>query len=229
LYDAAMKLTPLRDDFTIDADDYKCGNGVVIANPNAPTSLALNGEEIEKIVRNNPDGVVLIDEAYMDFADVKNAVFLTEKYENLLIVRTFSKSHSLAGLRVGFAIGSPALTGSLIRVKDTFNSYPLDLLAQIGARAAILDRDYWDKTRKHIIATREETTARLRKLGYRTLDSQANFLFMEAKDAKGLYEYLLNSKILVRHWNKPRISGFLRVTVGTDSEMEAFIECVKRF
>jgi len=228
MYDVGVKITPLRDDFTIDVDDYKRGNGVIIANPNAPTSLALSGAEVEKIVRNNRDGVVLIDEAYMDFANAESAVLLTQKYENLLVVRTFSKSHSLAGMRVGYAIGSSTLTGGLRRMKDAFNSYPLDFLAQTGATAAIRDRDYWDGTRKRIIATRGKTAERLRELGYRTLDSQANFLFMEAKDAKGLYEHLVNRKILVRYWDKPRISGFLRVSVGTDSEMEAFIECVKR-
>ena len=229
MYDVGVKITPICDDFTIDPDDYKHGNGVVIANPNAPTGIALGVAEIEKIARNNPDGVVVIDEAYIDFANVESAVSLSPKYENLLVVRTFSKSHSLAGLRVGYAIGNPTLIGGLNRVKDAFNSYPLDSLAQIGAAAAISDRDYWDKTRKRIIATREKTAERLCELGYRTLDSQANFLFVEAKDAKKLYEHLFNSKILVRYWDKPRISGFLRVTIGTDSEMEAFIGCVKRF
>ena len=229
MYDAGMKITPMRGDFTIDPDDYTGGEGVIIANPNAPTGIAMSIEKIEKIVRNNPDGVVIIDEAYIDFANVESAVSLSAKYENLLVVRTFSKSHSIAGLRVGFAIGSRALIDGLVRMRDAFNSYPLDLLAQIAAKAAISDSDYWDETRKRIIATREETAERLRELGYRTLDSQANFLFMEAKDAKKLYEHLFNSKILVRYWDKPGISCFLRVTVGTDSEMEAFIGCVKRF
>ncbi|MCL2709035.1 MAG: histidinol-phosphate transaminase [Defluviitaleaceae bacterium] len=234
MYDVGEKITPLRDDFTIGADDYKRGNGVVIANPNAPTGIALGVPEIEKIARNNPEGVVVADEAYMDFADradVESAVSLTAKYENLLVVRTFSKSHSLAGMRVGFAIGSRTLIDGLRRVKNAFNSYPLDFLAQTAATAAILDRDYWNETRRQVIATRGKTAARLRELGYRTLDSQANFLFMEAKatkSAKELYEYLFNNKILVRYWDKPRISGFLRVSIGTDSEMEAFIKCVEK-
>ena len=229
MYDVGVKITPLRDDFTIGTDDYKCGDGVVIANPNAPTGIALDIAEIEKIARNNPDGVVVVDEAYMDFANVESAVSLSAKYENLLVVRTFSKSHSLAGLRVGFAIGSRALIDGLELVKNAFNSYPLDSLAQIAATAAISDRNYWDVTRKRIITTRDETAERLRELRYRTLGSEANFLFMEAENAKELYDHLFKSKILVRYWNKPRISRFLRVTVGTDSEMEAFIECVKRF
>ena len=229
MYDVGVKIIPLRDDFTINSDDYRHGNGVAIANPNAPTGVALGAAEIEKIARNNPGGVVVVDEAYMDFADVESAISLTKRYDNLLVVRTFSKSHSLAGLRVGYAIGNRALIDVLHRMKDSFNSYPLDTLAQIGAAAAIADRNYWEETRKRIIATRRETTKRLRELGYRTLDSQANFLFMEAKEAKKLYEHLFNNKILVRYWDKPRISCYLRVTVGTDSEMEAFIECVKRF
>ena len=229
MYDAGMKIMPLRDDFTIDTEQYRNGNGVMIANPNAPTSIALGAAEIEKIARNNPDGVVIIDEAYIDFSNVESAVSLLKKYDNLLVVRTFSKSHSLAGLRVGFAVGNAALIDCLHRMKNAFNPYPLDMLAEIGAAAAISDRDYWDATRKRIIATREKTAERLRELGYRTIDSQTNFLLMEAKEAKKLYEYLLNGKILARYWDKPGISRFLRVTVGTDSEMEAFIECVKRF
>ena len=229
MYDVGVKIIPLRDDFTIDTDGYKNGNGAVIANPNAPTGIALDITEIETIARNNPDGVVIVDEAYMDFANVRSAVSLAAKFENLLVVRTFSKSHSLAGLRVGFAIGSRELIEGLNRVKNAFNSYPLDSLAQIAATAAISDRDHWNETRGRIIATRDEAAERLRELGYRTLDSQANFLFMETPRAKELYEWLYNNKILVRYWDKPRISGFLRVTVGTDPEMEAFLECVRRY
>ena len=229
MYDVGVRALPLGDGFAVNPDDYKGGNGVVLANPNAPTSLALGLPAIEKILQNNPGGVVLIDEAYVDFADVGSAAPLCAKYKNLLIVRTFSKSHSLAGLRVGYAIGGQPLIEALQRVKDAFNSYPLDLLAQTGAATAILDRDYWEQTRNRIIAAREQTTHSLRQLGYNVLDSQANFLFMEAPRAKELYEHLMQHRILVRYWDKPRISGFLRVTVGTESEMEAFIQCVSRF
>jgi len=229
MYDVSAKILPLDDNYAINADDYRDGNGVIFANPNAPTGMALTLAEIERITRNNPNGAVIIDEAYMDFAQVENAVSLTKKYENLLIARTFSKSHSLAGLRVGFAVGSKALIGGLQRMKDAFNSYPLDMLAQIGAKAAILDVEYWNMTRNKIIATRNKTTEELRKLGYTVLDSHANFLFMRAENAKKFYEHLAANKVLVRYWDKPRINGFLRVTVGTDAEMEGFLQCVKRF
>jgi len=144
-------------------------------------------------------------------------------------VRTFSKSHSLAGLRVGYAIGHAALIDGLQRMKHSFNSYPTDLLSQLGAAAAIADTAYWDETRRRIMATRERTAAALRALGYHVLPSQTNFFLVRVSDAKGLYEHLLAHKILVRYWNKPRLSDFLRVTVGTEEEMEAFLSCVKQF
>ena len=228
MYDVGTKIIPLNGDFTVNISDYKDGAGVILANPNAPTGLALSLSEIEEIVKSNPRGVVIIDEAYIDFASAASAAGLIEKYGNLLVVRTFSKSHSLAGLRVGFAAGDKKLIGALRLAKDAFNSYPLGLLAQTLAKAAISDVDYWEESRRRIIRTRDETTARLRKLGFRVLDSQANFLFMEAENAKDLYEYLLSEKILVRYWDKPRIGRFLRVTTGTDAEMEVFIKCIER-
>jgi histidinol-phosphate aminotransferase len=191
--------------------------------------VALTLSEVESIVRSNPGGVVLIDEAYIDFAQAGSAVPLTQKYENLLVAQTFSKSYSLAGLRAGFAVGNPSLIDGLQRVKDAFNSYPLDLLAQTGAEAAILDVDYWNETRSRIITTRDKTMTELRGLGYDVLDSQANFLFAKSIDAKRLYDHLLGRKVLVRYWNKPRINEFLRITVGTGEEMEVFIKCVKQF
>jgi len=229
MYDVGLTRLPLGNDFTIDPDTYKGGKGVIIANPNAPTGIALGLSDIEKIAQNNPDGVVLVDEAYIDFADVESAVPLIAQYPNLLIVRTLSKSHSLAGLRAGYAIGSEILMEGLRRVKDAFNSYPLDLFAQAGGAAAILDTDYWNQTRQQIIKTRNQTADRLRELGYPSLPSQANFLFVEAANAKGLYEHLFAHKILARYWDKPRINKFLRVTIGTDTEMEAFIQCVSQF
>ena len=229
IYDVGVTSVPLCGNLTINPDDYKGAAGVVLANPNAPSGIALSLSDIEKILRNNSDDVVLVDEAYIDFANVGSAVPLIAKYENLLIVRTFSKSHSLAGLRVGYAIGARVVIEGLRRIKDAFNSYPLDLPAQIGAAAAILDKDYWEQTRSRIIATRDQTIQRLRQLGYRVFDSQTNFLLMETTNAKSLYEYLFGNKILARYWDKPRINTFLRVTIGTDDEMEAFIQCVSRF
>ena len=228
MYDVGAKIAPLNKDFTINANDYKDADGVVIANPNAPTGIALTLAEIEKIVRDNPNGAVIIDEAYIDFAREESAVVLNAKYDNLLVVRTFSKSYSLAGLRVGFAVGGKELTAGLRRMKNAYNSYPLDMLAQIGAKAAIRDVDYWNETRKRTVEARDKTAARLRKLGYNVLDSQTNFLFVEAENAKELYESLFADKILVRYWDKPRIDKFLRVTVGTDAEMEALTKCIEK-
>ena len=229
LYDVKAETAPLNLDFSINISDYKGAGGVVIANPNAPTGIALAFADVEEIVRNNPGGVVMMDEAYIDFSSVESAVSLIRKYENLLVVRTFSKSYSLAGLRVGFAVGDLALIAGLERVKNAFNSYPLDLFAQVGATAAIRDIEYWNETRSRVIATRDQTRERLRELGYHVLPSQTNFLWMELETAKGFYEYLWNNKILVRYWDHPRINRFVRVSVGTDVEMEAFIQCARRF
>lgn len=226
MYDVGMKFVPVREGFEVAAEDYFDSGGVVLANPNAPTSLALGLDEIEAIARANENSVVLIDEAYIDFARAESAVALVKTYENLLVVRTFSKSHSLAGLRVGYAIGSPQLIDGLRRVRDAFNSYPLDMLAQTAAAAAISDTDYLRETTARVVKTRDFVIAELRK-NFRVLDSQANFIFMEAADAKKFYEFFLQNKIIVRHWAKPRIKNFLRVSIGTDADMEAFVRCIK--
>jgi len=228
MYDVGLKQQPLRNDFTLDINDYKDANGVIIANPNAPTSLALGAFDVEKLLRQNPNGVVLVDEAYIDFANIESAVSLLG-YENLLVVRTFSKSHSLAGLRVGYAIGSPQLIDALRRVRDAFNSYPLDMLAQIAAIAAIQDWAYTNETALQVAITRDKTAGRLRAMGYHVLPSQTNFLLMAVPDAQGLYNHLLKNKILVRYWNTPRLCGYLRVSIGTNTDMEAFIQCVQEF
>ena len=229
LFDVGAKRLPLREDFTIDHAAYRGAMGVVLANPNAPTSLALSLPEIEEIVRENPNGVVLVDEAYIDFAKAESAVSLIRKYENLLVVRTFSKSHALAGLRVGYAVGQASLIEGLQRMKNAFNSYPLDMLAQIGAAASIRDTAYWDETRRRIMRTRDRVANELCKLNFPVLDSQASFLFFQANRAKDLYEHLLAQKILVRYWNTPRLSDYIRVSIGRDEEMEAFVTCVKQF
>ncbi|MCL1877927.1 MAG: aminotransferase class I/II-fold pyridoxal phosphate-dependent enzyme [Defluviitaleaceae bacterium] len=230
MHDAGMEFVPIGADFSIDAGAYKNGNGVVIANPNAPTSLALPLADIERILQQNPDGVVIIDETYIAFAREGSAVALVGRYKNLLITRTFSKSHGLAGLRVGYAIGQPHLIDGLRRARDAFNSYPLDLLAQTCAAAAVSDRDYFIETTGKIIATRERVIAELRKMGCRVISSQANFIFMESSDASALYDFLCENKILTRHWNKPPgLENFLRVSIGTDDEMEGFLQCVNRF
>jgi len=233
MYNVGAEFVPLKEDFTIDPADYTGGKGVVIANPNAPTGIAVGLDIIEKILKQNPGGVVLVDEAYIDFSDIPSAVELLPKYENLLVVRTFSKSHSLAGMRVGYAIGQPHLIDGLMIVKESFNSYPLDIVAQTTAAIAISDKDYLKTTCEKVIATRRRTIEALEEMGYAVLPAQGNFIFMDVSSrqegAKGLYNHLLESKILARYWDKPRINNLLRVTIGTDEEMEKFILCVKHW
>ena len=231
MYGLGARLLPVGEGFDIDAAAYSGANGVIIANPNAPTGLALGLDEIEGIIKANPNGVVLVDEAYIDFADIESAVKLLPKYENLLVVRTFSKSHSLAGMRVGYAAGNTGLINGLMRVKNAFNSYPLDRLSQEAAAAAVRDEAYWNDTRTRIKATREKTVSGLRELGFVIGDSQANFLFAGIRPGltgKEVYEYLLGHKILVRWWDKPRISNHMRITVGLENEMEALVNCVRQ-
>ncbi|MCL1842659.1 MAG: histidinol-phosphate transaminase [Defluviitaleaceae bacterium] len=232
MYDAEMIFAPVCRDFLINPSDYKNANGVVIANPNAPTSLAMGLCEIEEILCANANSVVIIDEAYIDFADTdsfKSAVSLVNSYENLLVVRTFSKSHSMAGMRVGYALGRASLIDGLRRVRDAFNSYPLDMLAQTAATAAIKDTEYLGQTIRRIVKTRDKTIFALREMGFNVLQSQANFIFFESEKAAEIYEFLLKNKILVRYWKKPRICNLLRVSIGTESDMEVFTECVNQF
>jgi len=229
MYDVGMVFAPLNEDFSVDLAHYENTNGVIIANPNAPTSLALDLHSIESLLKANSAGLVIVDEAYINYARVENSISLTKEYENLLVVRTFSKSHSLAGLRVGYAIGNEKLIDGLRLVRDAFNSYPLDMLAQTAASAAIADTAYLKETSTRIIKTRESTIEALRTMGYNVLQSEANFIFMEVNDAPALYNYLFENKILVRHWNKPRIKDFLRVSIGTETEMETFLKSVEMY
>ena len=228
MYGVGARVIPLYEDFTVRIGDYHNGNGVILANPNAPTGMALSLPEVEELVRANPCGVVMIDEAYIDFSGVASAVELVGRYSNLLVVRTFSKSHSLAGLRVGYAIGDSRLIDGLRAVKDAFHSYPLGILAQALAQAAISDAGYCAETVRRIIVTRDQTASKLRGLGWRVLPSQTNFLFVEAENAKELYEHLLAHQILVRYWDMSRINRFLRITIGTDAEMEVLIQCIEK-
>ncbi|GHT43143.1 histidinol-phosphate aminotransferase [Endomicrobiia bacterium] len=227
MYDIGLTQIPLNHDFSIDVSQYRNGNGVIIANPNAPTSIALSKLEVEEIVKNNPKGVVIVDEAYVDFG-AETAIHLTKKYDNLLVVRTFSKSYSCAGLRAGFAVGNSQLISAMITVKNSFNSYPLDMLAQIGVKSALQDEKYFHENLGRIIVTRDKTVKALKDLGMNVLNSSTNFLFVEFDNAKEVYEKLFERKILVRYWDKPRINKFLRVTIGAKEETEAFIQCVKQ-
>jgi len=225
LYDVACETVPLTDAFEIRADDYLRPNGgIIFANPNAPTGRTLELGEIERIVAGNPDSVVVIDEAYVDFG-ATSAVQLIGRHPNLLVVQTLSKSRSLAGLRVGFALGDAGLIEGLVRVKDSFNSYPLDRLAIAGATAAIEDREWFERTRQTVIRSRARLSADLAELGFEVLPSAANFVFARhpRRDGGELAQALRARSIIVRHFKLPRIDQFLRITVGTDEQCAALI------
>lgn len=232
LYGIAYETLPLTDDFRIDVDDYLPGRhgqpgAIIFPNPNAPTGRALPAAEIERIVAANPDIVVVVDEAYVDFG-AESVIPLTARYDNLLVVQTLSKSRSLAGLRVGFAVGSPELIDGLERVKNSFNSYPVDRLASAGAVAALEDTEYFEQTRQAVIQTRTRMTAGLASLGFEVLPSSANFVFARhaSRDAAELAAGLRERSIIVRHFRQPRIDQFLRITVGTDEQCELLLKAL---
>lgn len=232
LYGIAYETQPLTDDFRIDVDDYLPGRhgqagAIIFPNPNAPTGRALPAAEIERIVAANPDIVVVVDEAYVDFG-ADSVIPLTARYDNLLVVQTLSKSRSLAGLRVGFAVGSPELIDGLERVKNSFNSYPVDRLASAGAVAALEDTEYFEQTRQAVIQTRTRMTAGLASLGFEVLPSSANFVFARhaSRDAAELAAGLRARSIIVRHFRQPRIDQFLRITVGTDEQCELLLKAL---
>ncbi|MPS80208.1 MAG: histidinol-phosphate transaminase [Achromobacter sp.] len=232
LYGIQYETAPLAADFSINVDDYLPGaNGqagaIIFPNPNAPTGRALSLADAERIVAGNPDAVVVVDEAYVDFGG-ESAVGLIGRYDNLLVVQTLSKSRSLAGLRVGFAVGSAELIDGLERVKNSFNSYPIDRLAEAGAVAALEDTEYFDKTRVAVIETRSRMTAGLQALGFEVLPSAANFVFARhpEKDAAGLAAALRERSIIVRHFRHARIDQFLRITVGTDEQVNLLLEAL---
>ena len=215
----------LREDFSIDPADYRdCGKTVVIANPNAPTGLCLPLEDIEAIVRSNPDRVVIVDEAYVDFG-AESAVALVERYDNLLVTQTFSKSRSMAGARLGFAMGSAALIADLNTLKYATNPYNVNRMTEAAGIAALEENDYYLENARTIVANREWTVQQLRALGFTVLDSRANFLFARSGriGGKALYEELKARGILVRHFDAPRIAPFVRITVGTREQMEHLI------
>lgn len=217
---------PLNDDFTINVDDYiNCGATVFIANPNAPTSLALGLNEIEAIVRSNPKNIVVIDEAYVDFG-AQSAVGLIDKYDNLLVVGTFSKSRSLAGARLGFAIANEGLIGDLNTIKYSTNPYNVNSMTQAAGVAALENNGYYMANCRKIIENREYAKQELEKLGFTVLESKANFLFAKSDSINGeeLYLKLKDSGILVRHFNKERIKDYVRITIGNREQMDRLIE-----
>ncbi|MDH0739071.1 histidinol-phosphate transaminase [Achromobacter spanius] len=232
LYGIEYETVPLAADFSINVDDYLPGaNGqagaIIFPNPNAPTGRALSLADVERIVAANPDAVVVVDEAYVDFGG-ESAVGLVARYDNLLVVQTLSKSRSLAGLRVGFAVGSAELIDGLERVKNSFNSYPIDRLASAGAVAALEDTEYFEQTRQAVIETRSQMTAGLEALGFEVLPSAANFVFARhpLKDAAGLAADLRERSIIVRHFRHARIDQFLRITVGTDEQVNLLLKAL---
>lgn len=225
LYNIDSKKIPLTENFEINPDDFKQPNGgVIFPNPNAPTGMYLGLQHVEEILAANPDRVVVVDEAYIDFGG-ESAITLVDKYPNLLVSQTLSKARSLAGLRVGFAVGHPDLIEALNRVKNSFNSYPLDRLALAGAKAAYEDEAWFRKCCDGVISERERVTAALEDLGFEVLPSKANFIFARHKEQSGgvLAKGLREQGIIVRHFNKPRISEFLRITIGTVEQNDALI------
>lgn len=229
LYGIDYRLIPLDEDLAIRVADYAKGEqpsigGIIFPNPNAPTGRLLSLPEIEQIVAGQPAVVVVIDEAYIDFGG-ESAVALINRYPNVLVTQSLSKSRSLAGLRVGLALGQPALIEALVRVKDSFNSYPLDRLALAGAKAAFEDEAYFVQTRARIIDAREALTKALVSRGFTVLPSGANFVFARHPKQVGeqLYLGLRQQGVMVRHFSKPRIAEFLRITVGTPEENQCFL------
>ena len=235
LYGVEYRTVPLADDFSINAADF-CGQpaktgkigGIIFPNPNAPTGRLLPLAAIEQILRANPDVVVVVDEAYVDFGG-ESAIRLVKDFDNLLVVHTLSKSRSLAGLRVGFAVGHPDLIEALERVKNSFNSYPLDRLAIAGAVAALEDQAHFTACCQKVIATRDQLTSDLSQLGFEVLPSAANFIFTRhpQRDAAELAQALRARNIIVRHFKQPRIEQFLRITIGTDGECGALVAALK--
>ncbi len=223
LFDIDMKFVPMNDDFSINIEQF-CGNGAVIANPNAPTGIALNLQQIEQILAQT-DGVVIIDEAYVDFG-AHSALSLLSKHKNLVVTRTLSKGHSLAGIRMGYALAHEHLITALECVKDSFNSYPTDMLAQEISAQAILDTQYHRENCEKIIKTREFVSNRMQELGFDVLPSSANFIFAEHKvlRAEVIYAKLREQGILVRHFKAKGIDNFLRITIGLREDMERMLE-----
>lgn len=223
LYDIAYALVPLDEQFRVRVDDYfdRDAGAIIIANPNAPTAHAIPVDDIVRLLEMRRDIVVAVDEAYVDFGG-ESAAKLVTRYPNLLVIQTLSKSRSLAGLRVGFALGDPLLIEALERVKNCFNSYPLDRLAIAGAVAAFEDRAFFEQARAKVMASRERLSEALKKLGFEVLPSKANFVFARhsQRDAQTLARELRARSIIVRHFRQPRIEQFLRISIGTDEQCD---------
>lgn len=229
LYGIASDVIALDEQFQIRVEDYARPNGgIIFPNPNAPTGCLLVLDAIEQLLKANPDSVVLVDEAYIDFGG-ETAISLVDKYPNLLVTQTLSKSRSLAGLRVGLAVGHPDLIEALERIKNSFNSYPLDRMAIAGAAAAFVDKAYFEQTCALVIASREAVVSGLEKLGFEVLPSAANFIFARhpQRDAAELAALLREQGVIVRHFKQARIAQFLRISIGTPEQNQALLDALQ--
>ncbi|MCQ2030264.1 histidinol-phosphate transaminase [Stutzerimonas zhaodongensis] len=229
LYGIAYEAVALDEQFQINVADYARPNGgIIFPNPNAPTGRLLALDAIERLLQANTDSVVLVDEAYIDFGGM-TAISLVDRYPNLLVTQTLSKSRSLAGLRVGLAVGHPDLIEALERIKNSFNSYPLDRVAIAGAAAAFEDRDYFEQSRQQVIASRETVSSALQDLGFEVLPSAANFIFARhsQRNAAELAAGLREHGVIVRHFKQPRIDQFLRITIGAPEQNQALLDALR--
>ncbi len=220
---------PLEVDFTLNVADYMRENGgIVIANPNAPTSLCLGLADIERLLQANRESVVIVDEAYIDFGGC-SALPLIDRYENLVVVQTYSKSRSLAGMRIGYAFANEKLIAAMQAVKYSYNSYTMNMPSILAGKASVLDTEYFARTTAKIVATRERMKKSLAELGFFMPDSKTNFLFATHKSvpAKELFEKLREKQIYVRYFNKPRVDNYLRITIGTDEEMDRLFSALR--
>lgn len=228
LYGIDYRTVALDEKFGIDLDAFDTDNGgIIFPNPNAPTGCLLSLDSLRGLLQRNTETVVVIDEAYVDFGG-ESAIALIDDFPNLLVTQSFSKSRSLAGLRIGFAAGHPDLIEALVRVKDSFNSYPLDTIAIAAGVAALQDRSYFDETRKKVMESRESMAAELATMGFKVLPSAANFLFAThpEHDAAGIAQGLRDQGIIVRHFSKPRIQQFLRISIGTPAENATLLKVI---
>ncbi|WP_236207771.1 histidinol-phosphate transaminase [Pseudomonas tohonis] len=228
LYGIPFEALPLDEQFQIRVEDYARPNaGIIFPNPNAPTGCLLALEAVEKLLQGSPDSVVVVDEAYIDFGG-ESAIALVDRYPNLLVTQTLSKSRSLAGLRVGLAVGHPDLIEALERIKNSFNSYPLDRMAIVGAAAAFEDREWFEQTCAKVIDSRERVVSELEKRGFEVLPSAANFVFARhpGKDAAGIAAGLREKGVIVRHFKQARIAQFLRITIGAPEQNQALLDAL---
>ncbi len=231
LFRIPYQTIPVDEGFRIRKEDYYRENGgIILANPNAPTSIGEELDFIEDIIKHNPDSVVVVDEAYVDFGGV-SAVPLIEKYDNLLVVQTFSKSRSMAGMRIGFAFGSKRLISAIYGVRNSYNSYTMNYPSIVCGVAALKERAYFEECTKKVIGTRERVKKELRELGFSFPDSRTNFLFVthERVPAAELFAMLREKRIFVRYFKTPRIDNYLRITIGTDAQMERLLEVLREY